>query len=385
MLLPKKSLFLSFIALFLISAIPAGQVEAKPLKYAIGHPPSSFIVQAGEKYAEALEQYSDGELSVKIYALSLLNMAETSAGLRDGMTDIGFVLTPYFPAEYPHNNILTESSMLLRLLGDKVVGKEGLAFMGALAEFTFMHCPECHEEFKAQNQVYTGHTGGSSYGLLCNKPVRTEAELKGKRMRAGAANWSRWAKHMDTNPISMTGNEMYEALSQGVVDCIILSAPEIHNFGLMDVITDITMAVPGGIFTTAGTNVNADVWQKLSADQRRMMLRAASVMAAQGPWIYHQKEQEILDLAKEKGVNFHDADPELIAKSERFIEQDMQTMADYYAKNHNVKNGEEMMATFRPILEKWADLIQDIGSPEALADLYWEEVYSKVDVNKLGM
>jgi hypothetical protein len=115
------------------------------------------------------------------------------------------------------------------------------------------------------------------------------------------------------------------------------------------------------------------------------MLHAATVMAAQGPWIYHQKEQEVLSLAREKGVNFHQADPALITKSERFIEQDMQTMSDYYAKNHNVKSGKEMLATFRPILEKWADLIQDVGSPEALADLYWEEVYSKVDVSKHGL
>lgn len=385
MFLPKRSFFLTFTAFLFLSLLAASQVQAKTLRYAIGHPPSSFVVQAGEKYAEALEEYSNGELSVRIFALSLLNMAETSAGLRDGITDVGFVLTPYFPAEYPHNNILTESSMLLRLLGNQVVGKEGMAFMGAIAEFTFMHCPECHQEFKQQNQVYTGNTGGSSYGLLCNKPVRTEAELRGKRMRAGAANWSRWAQHMGTSPISMTGNEMYEALSQGVVDCIILSAPEIHNFGLMDVISDITMAVPGGIFTTAGMNVNADVWRKLSVDERQAMLRASAVMAAQGPWIYHQKEQEILELARQKGVNFHEADPALVEKSKRFIEEDMQTMADYYAKNHNVKNGKEMLDTFRPILEKWAGLVQDVDSAEALADLYWNEIYSKVDVNELGM
>src|SRR5690625_7700605 len=110
MFLPKRSFFLTFTAFLFLSLLAASQVQAKTLRYAIGHPPSSFVVQAGEKYAEALEEYSNGELSVRIFALSLLNMAETSAGLRDGITDVGFVLTPYFPAEYPHNNKIGRAS-----------------------------------------------------------------------------------------------------------------------------------------------------------------------------------------------------------------------------------------------------------------------------------
>ncbi|MEQ9509790.1 MAG: hypothetical protein RLN92_12135 [Alloalcanivorax xenomutans] len=40
---------------------------------------------------------------------------------------------------------------------------------------------------------------------------------------------------------------------------------------------------------------------------------------------------------------------------------------------------------FRPILERWVDLVQGIDSAEALADRYWEAVYSKVDVSRYGL
>lgn len=40
---------------------------------------------------------------------------------------------------------------------------------------------------------------------------------------------------------------------------------------------------------------------------------------------------------------------------------------------------------FRPVLERWVDLVQGIDSAEALADRYWEEVYSKVDVSQYGL
>lgn len=383
--LSKSLSALAAVPLLSFGLMSQAAAEPRELRYAMGHPPGSFVVDAGEAYADAVEEYSDGELSVKVYPMSLLNMAETSAGLRDGIADIGFVLTPYFPSEYPHTNLLSESSMLLRLYGDRVEGKEGLAYIGAMSEFIFNHCPECNEEFAEQNQVYTGHTGGSSYGLVCRTPVRSLDDLEGKRMRVGAGNWSRWVEEVGGSGITMSANEMNEALSQGVVDCIVLAAPEIHNFGLTENVTDITMAVPGGIFTTAGTNVNADIWQSLTEGQRRAMLHAATVEAAQIPFVYHQKEEEVLDGLRERDVNFHEADEELVEVTQAFIKEDMDTIADQYAEKYGVERSGEMLAEFRPILDRWVDLVQDIDSVDALADLYWEEVFSKVDVSSHGL
>lgn len=383
--LSQFSIGLAAVPLLWAGLVGHASADARELRYAMGHPPSSFVVDAGKAYAEAVEQYSDGELSVKVYAMSLLNMAETSAGLRDGIADIGFVLTPYFPSEYPHTNLLSESSMLLRLYGDRIEGKEGLAYIGAMSEFIFNHCPECNQEFSEQNQVYTGHTGGSSYGLVCRTPVKSLDDLKGKRMRVGAGNWSRWVEEVGGTGITMSANEMNEALGQGVVDCIVLAAPEIHNFGLTENVTDITMEVPGGIFTTAGTNVNADIWRSLTEDQRRAMLHAATVEAAQIPFVYHEKEAEVLDGLRERGVNFHQAEGELIELTQTFIEEDMSTIAQQYSEQYGVERGKEMLAGFKPILDKWVDLVQDIDSVDTLADLYWTEVFSKVDVSSHGL
>lgn len=42
------------------------------------------------------------------------------------IADVGLVLTPYHPAEYPPINLVGESSMLLRLIEGTGNGKEGL-------------------------------------------------------------------------------------------------------------------------------------------------------------------------------------------------------------------------------------------------------------------
>tara|TARA_R110002049_G_scaffold200032_1_gene370606 strand:- start:98 stop:514 length:417 start_codon:yes stop_codon:yes gene_type:complete len=135
----------------------------------------------------------------------------------------------------------------------------------------------------------------------------------------------------------------------------------------------------------AGTNINADTWKSLSLEQREVMLRAASVFSAGVPWIYHQQEDRILSEAKQRGVAIHHADQALIDKTQAFIRDDMQHIAEGYRTRYGVENGEEMIANFQGLLEKWTDLVQNVETEQELADLYWEEIFSKVDVEKHGL
>ncbi|MEZ5646326.1 MAG: C4-dicarboxylate TRAP transporter substrate-binding protein [Burkholderiaceae bacterium] len=384
MQLMKKFLVTGAVAASLV--VGAMSAQARDLRYAMGFPPGSDSDKAGQEYAATLKKLTGGELNVKVYPLSLLNFAETSAGLRDGITDIGYLLAPYFPSEYPHFNLLAESSMQLLNMDERVRGKEGMAYVGALTEFVFTKCPECMNEFSKQNQVFTGAAGSSPYYLNCTKPVRNEAELKGKRLRVAGSHWSRWARAMGAQPVTMSSNEALEALKQGVVDCVVVSIPELTNLGLMEAVKDVTVGAPGGIFAGTGiSQVNTKVWRSLSKEHRQAMLRAGTVMPAYIPYVYHQREKEVLALVTKKGGKVHQADPALLQKTREFATQDMKTIVEYFAKTHGIKRGEEMLTQFKPVLEKWVGLVQNVDSREKLSDIYWNEIFSKVDVNTYGM
>lgn len=365
----------------------ASVADARTLSYAIGYPPGSDSAKAAQNYADRVAEFSDGELSVKVYPLSLLNFAETSAGVRDGMADIGYLLSPYFPAEYPHTNLLAEAAMQLQLFGDEIKGKEGPAYIGALAEFVFFNCEECHEDFQKQNQVFTGIASSSNYMLNCSKPVTTVEDLAGKRLRAAGSQWSRWAQKFGASPVTLSGNEAYEALDQGVVDCVVISAPDLENLGIIEATTDITTDMPGGVFAGAEiTNTNRDAWQSLNDKQRTAMLHAGAYISAEIPWVYHQREAAVLERAQnEMGIEIHTASPELQEATREFVRQDMDAIALYYEKTYGVENGAELLASFRPVLEKWVELVKDVNSQEELAELYWDEVFSKVDASTHGM
>jgi hypothetical protein len=44
-----------------------------------------------------------------------------------------------------------------------------------------------------------------------------------------------------------------------------------------------------------------------------------------------------------------------------------------------------MLKTFRGLLEKWVPLVQDTDSVDELEQLYWKEIFSKVDTARYGM
>lgn len=380
-----KRLQAALSALLFSTAAMSGAAQAERLRFAIGFPPENPHFPSAKSYADMVKEQSNGDLSIRVYSLELLNLAEMSDGLKGGLTDIGTVLTPYFPAQYPNTNMATELSMLLAL-NERSHGKEGYAYSGAMQEYVLLNCPDCNAEFEKQNQVYTSAGSSPQYGLLCTKPVISVSDLKGKRMRAGGAQWARWAQHFDASSVSLPGNEIFEALNQGVVDCTVQAATELTGLGLMDAIKHITMTVPGGVFGgTAVSNVNRDVWKRLNEDQRRALLRSAAVMGAETSYHYDEHARRNLKAAAEKGIKIHEADAELIAASRKFIETDIEKIATYYETQHGVKNASEKIEILRTLIEKWLSLTAGIDTSEELANLYWTEVGSKVDVSKHGL
>lgn len=376
---PSAAISAAVLSLVLLS--PA---QATEMRYATGYPPNSIGSVAAERYAEAIKSYSDNTLTAKVFPMTLLNFMEMSDGLRDGLADAGAVLLTYAPTEYPRVNMVGEASMLLELT-ELEQHRAGMAFAGAMAEYIFNHCDSCLDEFTAQNQVYAGGGASTRYMLLCNEPISSIEDLKGKRLRQAGSNWSRWAESMGASPISMSINETYEGISQGVLDCTIQSTPELTIFKLMEVVSHITVDVPGGVYGTSSNSVNRDFWQSVNTRQREAMLYATAVTSADITWAYAQASIENLETARQRDdITVHEPDSGLRAATADFVQKDLKQIAAMYSQRYGIKDGEKMLSDFQPIIEKWAGLVADIDSPEALTELYWNEVYSKVDVDRHG-
>lgn len=380
----RQLMTLAFAAGITFAAAPG---VARELRYAVGYPPGAAAVGAAKDMAALLDEATGGDLTIKVYTSALLGFGEMAGGVRDGIADVGYLVTPYFPQDFPRTNLLNDTSMKISTMGDEANAVAGMAYGGAMMEFIMLDCPECLQEYADQNMVFTGVGPTATYHLLCNTPLTTVAELDGKRLRAGAGQWNRWAVEMGATPVQITGQESLEAMKQGIIDCTVLSAvTALKDFQLINVATDVTIGVPGGVFAaTPATTVNAGVWSDLTPENRRAFLNAAAYMAAAVPMIDHQGEADVLSEAAERGIATHAAADYLAKATADFVAADASNVTGLYAEQFGVTDAEDMIVRFEPILEKWVGMVQGVSTIEDLAEIYRNEIYSKVDEAEYGL
>lgn len=365
----------------------SANVKADTLRFAVGFP-SGAPVEAAQKYAEAVKEYTQNKHKVRIFELSLLNHSEMNEGINKGLADVGYLLTAYSPSDYPFSNMGADMSMSVAL-NDNIPDQEGFAYSGAMLEYIMLNCSECLEEFKKNNQVYTGVVSTPVYTMFCNSPVSTVNELKGKRIRISGAPWARWVREFNAQPVALPINEAYEALSQGVVDCTFFSATELTNFNLIEVVKNVVTDVPSGLYAAGGAaTVNKTKWNKFNSEDKEALLKAGSIMTAEVTYRYQKQAIDDLDKARKRGINVTQADPELLKRSREFITKDLEFIPRFYAQEYklNQERLNELSTKMSDLINKWTDIIanSDIKSAEDLQKLYWDEVYSKVDVGQYG-
>lgn len=368
-----------------MAAFAVQPAAADTFRFALGFP-SGAPIEAGKKYAEAVKEYTNNKHRVRLFELSLLNHSEMSEGINKGLADIGYLLTAYSPSDYPFSNMGADLSMVTAL-SDVIEGQEGYAYSGAMLEYIMLNCEECQEEFNKNNQVYTSVVSTPAYVMFCNDPINSLDSVKGKRLRISGAPWARWARSFDAQPVALPVGEIYEALSQGVVDCTFLSPTELTNFNLIEVVRNITTDVPGGLYAAGGSStLNKSKWDAFSNDDKEAFLKAGAVMAAQITYLYQEQATADLEKAKARGINIIQAQPDMLEKSREFIKKDLEYVPQFYADEYklDVNRLKELSATMLGLIEKWEGIIAkaDIKSADDLRDVYWEEVYSKIDPTK---
>ncbi|MDF2231293.1 C4-dicarboxylate TRAP transporter substrate-binding protein [Albimonas sp. CAU 1670] len=365
-----------------LAALPAAAADT--LRVSIGFPPGGRGDQLYQSFVQHLDEYSGGSLTGKVYPLNLLSFKESLPGLRDGIADVALVPSPYFPSELPVTNFLHELVGLGEVRAeDKDVG--AMALIGAINEYMLLECDACEQEAMAHNQVALNAGTSSRYNLLCAKPVYTAEQLEGVRIRAGGAFYARWAKAMGATPVTMSGNEEFEALSQGVLECTTNAPYALIEFGLAEAAPYINTSFPGGGSYSDLANVNLQAWQGLTDDQRRAMLHAAADLSAELYWSFREGDKAGVEKALSLGGEIRAAEPSLEEKSEAYLQEDLQAIVANYRDNRGVANAPEIFERLTQLFDRWVPLVQDVDGAEAMAEVLWREVHSRVDPADYGM
>lgn len=366
------------LSLCLGAVMACGPAAARELKLASGVLPTHTNHAGYEAFAKSLKEKAP-EMSVRILPLSFLNSTQTYAGIRDGVADLGFVLAPLLPADLPEAQLPINLAML---------GNSGFAMAGAMTEY-LLSCAECQAEKLKMNHVYLGSVAAGPYWILSTKKITNLDEVKGKKLRSGAAPWGRWAQDVGAVALSITPNEVFEAMSQGTLDGGILPISELTNLRLIDIVKHVTMAAPMGTYHGMEIlNMNRNTWRSLTEAQRRAVIDAAAVGSAVITLRFLGDVERNLAEARKKGIQIHQAAPDLVTRSKAFAVADVERVAASAEKDFGIKNAAAKAQRFRDLVAKWEKLIPpgiETADASVLAAIFHREIYSKIDAKTYGM
>jgi TRAP-type C4-dicarboxylate transport system substrate-binding protein len=360
-----------------LAGIALPQAAAQELIYGSCVPASDYLT-AGALPAgfKLIEEETKGAVKWKsIAGAAIADCKATFSAVKDDLMQGGLAIPTYVP------NLLPSNAMVYSTV---IPGDDVVAAAGAGSETVLLNCPSCLEEYKKLNSIPLSPYPGAASVFACTKPVKTVADLKGKRIRAtGAA--VELVKLAGGVPVSVTLPETVSLLQRGGVDCH-YGVPEwLKSFSIGEVAKYVVDYPLGVLSPVVAFLMRRDTFHKLTKEQKVTHLKAAARIAAMHSINnFVIKNEESYKYAVEKmGV-------QKIAVGKDFDE----LMAKYkagerernisVAKGFGVKDPGAILDAHARNVEKWQKLSKGIGrDPAKLEEALWREVYSKLDPEKL--
>lgn len=362
----------------LAAGLFAGTSGATELKVSSILAPQGAGADGYNYFAEQVEKETNGEVTVQVlHGGVLLTPLQMLSGLPDGVGDVGFLLPPYFPAEFPEFNLAANMA---------IVGDDALAMTGAIHEY-ITTCEPCLAEHARNGHVYLGSYSATPYYGQGRKAYTTLEELKGTKIRTATAAQGRWAEHFGAVRVAISGTEAFEAISTGTIDVTLAALAEFFNLNLAEVNTHVNM-LPVGVFNgNSPFSFGAPQWADLTDDQRAAILRVAPYGVATIATGYVRDEEKAKEVAKERGIELVEPSEELKKASEAYIATDVKLGLEEAERTTGLENAQAKADRYLALIEKWKKLTAEIDrtDPQAFGDLLWTEVWSKIDPKTFGL
>lgn len=362
--------------LALMATSPASAIE---LIYGTGSGAKSRInIDAVEPFIKETTEESKGSITWKyLPGNQIVTVRSALKGLRDGLVDGGMVIPVFVRKAMINNNIVYDT---IHLGHD-----DPIAAAGAAHETIMFDCPACLAEYKKNHAFLLASFAGSPGVLVCRKPVKTLADIKGLKVRGGGAT-HRLVKALGGVPISIPPQELALALERGGLDCAVMALNWMISFGIHDIakyVLDYPMGSSRGLALIA---MRRDTWKKLTREQRRILWDRAPLASARATVISYigvDKDYRT-KIGPSKGVTFFKAGPDVKNAIDAMVEKEDGAISAAI-KKQGAKNPEKVVAAFKKNLAKWRKLSQNEikGDVNAFAKALKREIYDKLDPEKM--
>lgn len=264
-----------------------------------GTPRADYIVH----FKDAVAKRTNGEIEVQIFwANSLVHAKEALEAVQLGTADMADLALGYFSDKIK----LMQVAGLPFSVSDPVKARNG--GLRLLEEL-----PEAKAEITKFGHVIVGMTSTADYQLAAHDPIRTLADLKGKKVGTFGRIAPKAIQAAGAIPVSTTGGEMYEALQRKTIDARIISFEAHQRFKTYEVSKYMSTIRMGAIAGVNTFTINKGKWDSLSKEHQKILLEEGERV---GKWEAQAMKDDDLKFQKflmSKGVEivqFSDSDRE---------------------------------------------------------------------------
>ncbi|PIE54584.1 MAG: C4-dicarboxylate ABC transporter substrate-binding protein [Dethiosulfovibrio peptidovorans] len=255
---------------------------ADEIKLSNQFPPSHHISKALEFFAEKVQEYSDGAITVQVFhSAQLFKDTEVVEALQENLVPLALVPVNKWSGMIPATDIFEMPFVFKKLESIKVFIDAGAGDL-------------LNNEFKKKgaNTLFWADYGFVQF-FNSKRPLLTPANFKGLKIRTFSNGTAETVSALGGTPVVMSSSEMYMALQRGTVDGATTGMPAAVSRNIFEVQKYLTVCN----YTTAQFVVqcNLEWWDKLSGKKKKVLQKAGDAAAE---WLRGRITQSEADAQK---------------------------------------------------------------------------------------
>lgn len=277
-------------AAFLISCAPGFAADVT-LRFSSAAPPSDFLAKSVESFKAKVETANIGVKAESYPASSLFKQGTEVPALQRGNLEMSTMTTFEVAQQIPELGLFNRAYLFrdyaqMRHVFDGPIGAE---YRKAVADKMGIEI------------LATAYLGTRQVNLRQKRDVKTPADLAGVKMRMPAGpEWLLLGRTLGVSPVPLGMPEVYLALKTGTIDgqenpLSILNAAKLYEVTQQIVLT--AHMIQPVFFSMA-----KPVWDKLSAEQQKVVGEAAVAAAKENDDARLKDEAEIASALAAKGL-----------------------------------------------------------------------------------
>lgn len=245
----------------------AAFADTTTLRITLQLPLKSHLGENVSLFKQKVEEISGGDIKVEIYdSAQLYKDNEVPQAVGSGAIEMGVASLTRYVGDVPAVDVFY---MPFLLNSEELVRK-------AVAQGSPVRGPLDEAILGTGSRVLWWQAYGGSVLLSKGEPIRTPADLKGKKVRVFGKTLGEWIKAAGGAPTMVSGSEQYIAYQRGTVDVGMTGVSAVDSRRLWEVMDTITVTNNADIeFIVV---VNEQFWQGLP-EQHRAWINEAALFA----------------------------------------------------------------------------------------------------------